>query len=276
MTTQAPSEAARPSPASRAPHPGFPSLVGLHLQSLIREFPVAWIVFGAGIVGLPVLALVADLGLTPRDTPSFGILRIASGIWGAQALTVLVALFWPDAVWRNLPPGGRQPLDALPVDRRWHRLARVLAGFSLPLLMAMAVFLAQVIVTSRLSGLMGTPGADAVAWPSVPEGSLATFPALAAAYLFGSALGIQGMRVILTSLLALLVYAILPPGVLLGLGLEGLANGYTETMVQGTWSPLRTLLLGFRAESADLLPLLGWLAILGVVCHQLAGRHAPQ
>jgi hypothetical protein len=284
VATLTPSASVLPGVPPRVPHPGFPALVALHLRSLVREFPVAWIVFGIVIVGLPVLALVVDMGVTPRGTPSFGIVRVVSAIWGAQALTLLVALLWPDAVWRNLPPGGRQAMDALPVDRRWHRLARVLAGFTLPLLLALTILITKAIVASRLSGIVDPgvlpPGSEGRTMTLSLAAGLGAWwitpPALAIAYLFGSALGLWGLRVMLTSLLAVLLYAFAPVALLLGFGLDGMANGYIETVVQGTWSPLRVTLASFRAEAADLLPVLGWLAVMGGACHILAGRHSPR
>jgi hypothetical protein len=254
---------------TRPPHPGIPALAGIHLRSLVREFPVAWILFGGIAVGLPLLAAFTNLEPVAPES-AFGLTRLVSGLIAVQAVTVLVALWWPDAVWRNLPPGRRRVMDALPVDRRAHRLVRAAAGLVLPLAMAASVLLARAILDARLAASGETLAqVSGLALGSTGVGLLA----IGAAYLFGSALALRGWRVIVLSLLLMVVYVFVPIGIFMGLGWDLAANRYIGTMVQGSFSPIRVFLLGLRAGGEDLLPVLTWLAGLGVLCTYWARRH---
>jgi hypothetical protein len=254
---------------SRLPHPGVPALLGVHLRSLVRGFPVAWIFFGGVAVGLPLLATFASLDPVGSEG-TFGLVRLVTWMVGVQAAAVLVALWWPDAVWRHLPPGRRRIMDALPVERRTHRLARVIAGFGLPLVMAFSVLLARVILDARLSsGGETLAQVSGLALGNAGVGLLA----LGAAYLFGSALALRGWRVIVLSLLLMVAYVFIPIGLFLGFGWDEAANRYIGTMVQGNFSPVRVFLLGLRAGASDLLPVLAWLVGLGLLCTHWAHRH---
>jgi len=262
----------------RLPHPGLPALSDIQLRGLVREFPVAWILFGSMVVGAPLLALFTDLAIFADPAGNMQqTARLATTMASLQGITVLVALFWPDAVWRNLPPGGRRVVDALPVSRRSYRLARVAAGFTLPLLMFLSLMASHAILRFRLEAfgepeLLRASNAELLIG-SGAGASVLLLLSLVVAYLFGSAIALWGGRVIVTTLLLGAAYAFVPIPVLLALGQDPAANWYAETMVQGSWSPVRVLLAGLPRGSVQLAPVLGWMVALAGLCHYLAGRH---
>ncbi|MEX2529532.1 MAG: hypothetical protein WD960_02060 [Gemmatimonadota bacterium] len=250
--------------------PGFLALVRLHLRTLWIELPVGWVVLGGLAILLPVsAALHAASNIDPAD-PSVAWLAVAWLLIPLHFLTIAVAFLWPDGVWREVPPGGRLVLDALPVGRRAHRMARVTAGLGLPLVMAFSVLLTAVFLDS--DPLFGA----VVAWvggaSGSPAGILAGLLSLTAAYLLGSALAIRFGRVILP--LSLLVGGL----VILLLIVDGAGWVAGEMALQrwlfvGHWAPGRTLVLAASAGSADLAPALLWCLIFLGLCIWWAGRH---
>ncbi|CAN5821539.1 hypothetical protein BH23GEM11_BH23GEM11_16450 [soil metagenome] len=241
---------------ARLPHPGIPALVALHLRSLVREFPVAWILFGSMAIGVPLLVLT-EMGTDP--------VRLAGPLGSLQGITFLVAAFWPDAVWRSLPPGGRRVMDALPVDRRTHRLARVAAGFTLPLLMAVSTSVSQAVLLTR-------HGASGAAFSRTLGELGVLFLGLLAIYLLGSAVALRLSRVILAMLLIGVMYVLVPILFMEGIGQNAAANWYIQFMVQGSWSPVQAMLSGFKPITGAL-QVVAWVLALGGLCYYLAGRH---
>jgi hypothetical protein len=269
-TTPTSKEAQTTARGAVPPAPGFPTLVRIHLESLCREFPVAWIVFGGFAAALPLASLIfrdtllADPGTTGTVATFSGLLSLL------LTLTIAIAFLWPDGVWRNLPPGGRQALDALPVSRRAHRMARVTAGLALPLVMAFSV-------AATLAVLQGSPAFASGLWPSgTMEGGLVAGAAggfsLTAAYLLSSAIAIRFGRVLLSLVIlvagsAAVVYLALLAGWNAG------AGALQTALFLGHWAPGRALTLAAMAESSDLAPAFLWSGVLLGICVHWAARH---
>jgi hypothetical protein len=264
----------RESPFNLPPGPGFPTLVRLHLRALWTEFPVAWVVLGALAVLPP---LVAGLrggapGATPDQVPEFvpliGLLFLIHFL--ATGLAVIVAFLWPDAVWRNLPPGGRSLLDALPVSRRAHRMARIVAGLVLPLALALSVVATAVLLGrhSVMSLWVVAPRTDADAIRELAAATLS----LTAAYFLGSALAIRFGRVVL-SLFLLGGGAVLLAILAEMWGWDAAAWALQQWLFVGHWAPGRSLFLAISAEGSDLAPALLWCLAFLALCTVWAGRH---
>jgi hypothetical protein len=264
------------------PHPGFADLAGLHLRNLMRIHWGAWLLLATVVVGLPLLIYLLDLGpglFESREQQAW-VVRAASVLWFLQGATLVTWLLWPMITWRNLPPGRRQAMDALPVARRTHRLARVAAGLVLPVVLMVAVWAGHLLLRARLAPYIGHEPAPArrpehmmevvLYWPLSPG---VTLLALLAAYLLASALALWRVPATWSGFGLLLVFVVLPVAALMALGRQEGARLYLDTVLEGTWSPARVALLGFRAEPADLLPIVGWLLPLGAITWHLAAAH---
>ena len=258
-----------PEPASLPRGPGFAALVGIHLRSLWREFPVAWLAFGGLAVVLPVVSAFYRGSLDPAD-PMSGVVTFTALLTLLFFLTIALAFLWPEAVWRNLPPGGRLVMDALPVDRRTHRIARITAGLVLPLGMAGSVGITAAILRSNpdLSFLSTGLGADG----SGATGVVVALLSLTAAYLLSSALALRFGRVFM-GLFVLAGGGTLVIFVLVILGLEEAAVATQQGLFLGDWAPGRVLTLANSAQGEDLPAALLWFSLLLGLCTFWAGRY---
>ncbi len=201
-TAPAPASAPTGVPIALPPEaPGFAVLVALHGKSLVREFPFAWGLFGLLMLWLPVAALFAPVPEIPNAAAANGpgfdlaaLLTLAMLNASAGGFAVIVALLWPDAVWRNLPLGGREGIDVLPVRRRVHRTARFVAGAGLPLAMFGSIAATQLILRWRdIEGIFDAMGFGGGA----PSLSLVLGAVgLLAAYALGTALALRIGKVI--------------------------------------------------------------------------------
>ena len=68
----------------------------------------------------------------------------------AHGLVMAVAFFLPGAIWKGLPPGGRQSLRAHPVDHRTHELLRVAAGAATLVAFSVPVYTLGMVLQLRL------------------------------------------------------------------------------------------------------------------------------
>jgi hypothetical protein len=256
-----------------APAPGPAQLVFLHLRLLVREFPLAWALFGVVALVLPMTALLAPVGAGPEATePSdlgfslFLTVRILS--YSAASLAVIVALLWPDAVWRRLPPGERDFVDAMPVDRRLHRSARMVAGAALPLAFFAILWSTHFFLDLRGSGVFS--GDLAALTPSL---SLAHgIPGILAAYALGSALALRLGKVFIPILVgAALFWALSFALVMAGQGQA--TQTLAEWIFTGEWAPVRSFASGLGTTHAPMAATLLWLAVFGGLAVALAGQH---
>ncbi|TVP55675.1 MAG: hypothetical protein EA351_10060, partial [Gemmatimonadales bacterium] len=178
--------------------PDFLTLAGIHLRGLWREFPVAWIAFGGFALLLPAVTLLYRGESIDPMNPSASIMSIVMLVSLLGFLTIAIAFLWPEAVWRNLPPGSRSVMDSLPATRRAHRMARVMAGLTLPLVMALSIALTVGILTTNPGfealpvGGMGLGGEG-----SGLLGLLIALGFVTGAYLLSSALAIRFGRPVL-------------------------------------------------------------------------------
>jgi hypothetical protein len=271
-----------PPSGSTAPHPGFGALAAFHLRNLLRVHRGPWLLLAAVVIGVPLFILLLDLGpdLFESRAGQAWVIRATMALWFLQGATLVTWLLWPMVTWRTLPPGGRHAMDALPVERRTHRLARVAAGLVLPVVLMVAVWGAHLLLRARLSPFLADVGMAVrrpenpveivLYWPLSPG---VTLLALLAAYLVGSVLALWRVPVSWSAFGVLLVFVLLPAGMLTALGRRDVATTYLDLVLEGTWSPARVALLGFRAEPADLLPIVAWLLPLGALTWHLAGAH---
>ncbi len=247
--------------------PSFPEVVRIHLRILVREFPVAWIALaGLGLI-LLILSLRVWLG---ADALGEVMLETQITFTALASIVFLFALLWPDAVWRNLPPGGREALDVLPVTRRTHRLGRLLAGAVLPLLTYLAVALVAATLHLTLPALQDASGP----WGGGGTGPLFTglsgwltvLGGLAATYLIGSFLALRLGRVLLPFLLfwgiaTALHFLFMSLGSVVGTEIIRIG------LFEGTWSPGRVLVTAMVFDDgATLLSSWAWaVGLLGLV-----------
>lgn len=252
--------------------PGFPTLVRIHLRGLWKEFPVAWIGFGVLATLLPAAALLYRGDPVGPEGPSAALAIVMTLVSLLVGLTVIVAFLWPDAVWRNLPPGGRTVMDALPVSRRVHRLARVTAGLVLPLGIAISVGATATILESGPGSPTAFGFGGLGAEGSGLAGALIAMGSLTAAYLLSTALAIRFGRVLL-GLFTLAAGGTLLVFLLVMMGWDAAAIRIQQWLFLGHWAPGRTLVLSRWAELADLGPVLLWLVILSGITAAWAGRH---
>lgn len=258
-----------------APAPGFAGLVVLHLQTLWREFPIAWVALGGLALVIPVMSMVYGQGAVEVSEMAdlTGTILLASVLLPLLViLTMAVAFLWPEVVWRNLSPGSRLVLDAFPVSRRSHRMARIVAGFPLLLIMTVSLGVSLAILSSNpdlqaVNMLRFGLGAEG----SGLAGFGVAFLSLTTAYLFASALALRLGRVfvpLLLLVLALNVVLFTLVSLRWDAGLEVMT-----TLANGHWSPLRALLLAHDAEVADLGPVLAWFPVMLGLCLHWAHRH---
>ncbi len=271
---------APPTPdAGALPHPapGFAGLVYLHLASLVREYPVAWILFGVVILWLPVASI-----LVPSPDPTrlveghpAGVelaFLLSLGVLNATAsmFAVLVALFWPDAVWRKLPPGGREAIDALPPGRRLHRTARCVAGAGLP--MAMFASIAATGLVLRYRATRAIPEMPEVA-AQLPSLELVSGPVgLLAAYALGSILALRFGRILFPLLVGVAAtWAVVFTSHLLGWAT--IRDLVQEWVVFGAWSPTQAFFALTPASGAHPLGVVLWFVGLAALMVYTAGRY---
>jgi hypothetical protein len=278
-TPSSSSAAAAPAP----PAPGFGSLVWIHLRLLVGEFPVAWFLFGGLLLLIPVAALLAPLPqgavaftrAFTRDDPAFPLTLFLVTLTNTlPPLVILVSLAWPDAVWRNLRLGAREPVDALPVSRRVHRMARVAAGAVLPAMMVAwlaasdAIFQMRGMYTAVADASRLSPGALGIGGEALP-GILLT---ALLAYAMGSAVGIRFGKVIVVFVVAMVgLWAVLFAASLLEL--DGFVQFVDAMLVRGDWAPVGTLARGITSAPAELAPVVLWLVAFTGLATWWAGRH---
>ncbi len=270
-------------PAARAP--GFLTLTGMHLRLLFREFPALHLLALGMVVLLPLAALLSPLGVEalaaePSSARTMGSAGTISFLVTALLVVVPAGLIWPEVPWRHFPPGKRGGLDAFPVSRRLHRLARCAAGF-LPLLaLYLATVLALVLFRFRLERI---PAADAQSpaglglrmLEQVPLGAgslLVGLVALLLAYGIGSILALRWGR----PLLLVLLGVILLPTLFLVLALMVEAGTLVEAFIallHHPVSPFPIVVKGAVQEGTALLPALLWTGVAGVLLYREAGRH---
>jgi hypothetical protein len=257
-----------PRPALPEPAPGFPGLVAVHLRLLVRESRLGMALLAVIVVALPLTALVSQ---DPGSDPGFP-LRIHLLLFAAMGLTGFLVFLWPEAVWRGLGPGRRMAMDAFPVSRRSHRMARVAAGAVLPLVLAGSLILSYAILANR--GLSSIPGAE------ISEefaglrgmGIVATALWALSAYAFSTLFALRFGKVFVGLLVTgTVVYAIPLLMVLVGLDEPVMALG--RWAAESRTSPFRFLLSWFRLGPSDVVPGLAWLAVFGGASVWLAGRH---
>ncbi len=261
------------SKASLPNGPDFLTLAGIHLRGLWREFPIAWIAFGGFALLLPAITLLyRGESMDPMDL-SASIMSIVILVSILGFLTIAIAFLWPEAVWRNLPPGSRSVMDSLPATRRAHRMARVAAGLTLPIVMALSIALTVGLLRTNPgfealpAGGMGLGGEG-----SGVVGLLIALGSLTGAYLLSSALAIRFGRPVLA------LFMIVAGGTLLIFvfviaGWEDGARALQQGLFLGEWAPGRTLLLAPSAQPDDLGPMLLWLGAFLALCAYWAGRY---
>ena len=164
-------------------------------------------------------------------------------------------------------------MDALPVPRRVHRLARVTAGLVLPLGIAVSVGVAHMILGSgpgSFAPLFGPIGLGAEG--SGLAGALIAMGSLTGAYLLSTALAIR-FGTVLLGLFVLVAGGTLLIFLLVMAGWDSAAIQLQQWLFLGHWAPGRTLVLASSAELADLGPVLLWLVLLFGITTVWAGRH---
>ena len=248
------------------PAPGLISLVGLHLRLTLREARIGSVLVGALTVGLPIagsiVAVRQSAGADLEELVAFG-----AAISALSGLAILVALLWPESVWRQLPRGKRWVLDTLPVGRRSHRMARVMAGSVVPLALVLSLILTAMLLP-----------ADAALHPLVhdvgPLGASAVVIAILGAYLFSSILALSLGQVLRPLFYGAILLMLLPLPFQLA-GAADTAQALWSTVTGHTLSPIRLtgIGMGLQGTPADLAPALLWLVIFGGVAVHLAGRH---
>lgn len=273
-------------PLASASPASFPTLVGIHFRLIVRTFPTAHII--VALLGLGLLA-AAFLGSATPPTPTAegpAILpstldHLVGLLFTVLGFAAVGAMVWPEVVWRRLPPGRREALDAWPADRRTNRLARIVAGGIPPLALFGLSALALSVVIARVGGSGET---SVVASSLLQDASwgLAEFAlgliVMTAAYLGGSAIGLRFGRPFLVLLLGSLLLIPVPAFLLMALGAGPWADAWLA-LVAHPWSPVelttaipRASLNGARGA---ILPSLAWLLLLAGACVQMAGAHAP-
>ncbi|TVP75068.1 MAG: hypothetical protein EA352_09145 [Gemmatimonadales bacterium] len=260
---------------SPRPGPGFLGLVGLHIQALWREFPLAWVALGGLAVALPIMSVL--YGQDPVDPSQMmeptGIVLLSTVLLPALLiLTLVTAFLWPEAVWRNLGPGSRVVMDASPVSRRSHRMARVVAGLPLLVGVSLSVGASSAILRSNPELVaMNVPTLGLGAVGSGLPGFGVALLSLVTAYLFGSALALRIGRVFIPLLLLFLGLNVVMFAAITTSWDVGTELG--QRLVQGHWSLLRALLVAPNADTADLAPVLAWLLVMLGLCMHWAHRH---
>jgi hypothetical protein len=270
------------SPASQAPvlpppAPGFAGLVRIHLAVLLREFPVAWILFAVVILWLPIASILVPAPdpaqLTPEGDPVFQLDLLVS-LWvlnsAAAMFAVLVALLWPDAVWRNLPPGGREAIDALPPSRRLHRSARFVAGAFLPLAMFASIAATTLVLRHRAASgvFIGTNLEERL--PALTL--LVGVGGLIAAYALGSALALRFGRVLLPLIIGVAsAWAVVYTTHVMGW--TTLRDVVQEGVFRGPWSPTQAFFALIDGSSTGPAAVTLWLVVLVGLTVFCAGLH---
>lgn len=250
------------------PAPGFPALVRIHLYLLLRESRVGTLLLAALCLLLPVAALVSA-GPEATEAVPHRILLLTATMMG---LTIFLTFLWPESVWRKLGIGERLVLDAFPVSRRSHRMARVVAGAALPL-----GLLASLIVTVAILDARGwasqTFELSAVHLPGLHgAGILTTVAGLLAAYLLSSILALRFGKVFL-GLLVLVGIVYLIPLLLVVLGFDQAVIRIGQWAMSSGWSPLPVLTQWYQRGSADLASNALWMAVFFGIALHFAGRH---
>lgn len=256
--------------------PSFPALVAIHFRLGVRDVRLGSAVLAVVAGGLPIAVLLAppvpgeasELGSSPWAALNAALLFLTM-------FAVLDAFLEPESVWRKLRPGEREPLDALPVGRRQSRLARVVAGAALPLVLVGSVFGTVALMEAR--GFSVRPEGD-VFQPALPmlaedpgtAGILAAILTLLSAYVIGSICALWFGRVFYPLLLMALGF-VGGPVILMAFGIDWL-SAVAELAATHAYSPLRVLSLWFGA-AADLLPAAFWFTALGALLVYVAGRH---
>jgi hypothetical protein len=257
-----------PRPALPEPAPGFPGLVAIHLRLLVRESRLGMAILAVIVVALPLAALVTE---DPGPDPSLP-LRINLFLFAAMGLTGFLVFLWPEAVWRGLGPGRRMALDAFPVSRRSHRMARAVAGAALPLILLGSLVLTHAILSQRgLLDILGMAIGDE--FPGLHgSGIVATALWALSVYAFSTIFALRFGKVFVGLLVTVgIAYAIPLLMVLAGLDEPVMALGRWAT--ESRASPLRFLLSWFRLGPSDVVPGVAWLAVFGGASVWLAGRH---
>jgi len=254
------------------PAPGFVGLVGIHLRLLVREARLGAAIVALLCVLLPVAAVVSAVGWDATGIQEDAPGRVELYTIMMMVLTVFMAFLWPEAVWRKLGPGDRMVLDAFPVPRRSHRMARVVAGASLPLALLGSVLLTVAILDARgwtqgvLSlGLDQLPGVHGV-------GILATLASVLAAYALSSVLALRFGKVFVGLLIVTSVIYLIPL-ILVIFGFSDLVTRLGDWATASPFSPIPVLTGWFQGGGEDLLPGLAWLAVFGGLAGYFAGRH---
>jgi hypothetical protein len=270
-TGAAPSTRPLPPPA-----PGFAELVGLHVRSLVREFPFAWGLFGLVMLWLPIASLLAPTpDLAAPAGPAAGSFDVAALVTlmllnsSAAGFAVLVALLWPDAVWRNLPLGGREAMDSLPVSRRLHRSARYVAGAGLPLAMFASIAATQIILQRRgIEGVFAAAGFG----ERTPSLSLVLGAfGLLAAYGLGTALALRIGKVIFPLIVGFAaVWAVTFTAHLRGW--TGLRDLLQNGLFLSDWAPVQAF-FALVPSDAPAAAVLTWFAAFTALSVYLAGRY---
>ena len=254
------------------PAPGFISLVLIHLRLLIREARAGSAILALICVLLPLAALAHVGGAEPAQVVQGGPGRVPLLIVAMMGLTFFLAYLWPESVWRNLGPGERLVLDAFPVSRRSQRMARVVAGSVLPLMLLASVVVAVAIMEAHGWGGGGmrlspdeAPGLHGV-------GILVTLTSLLSAYAFSSILALRFGKVFV-SLLIIFGVAYLVPVLLMLMGFEGLVAGLLEWAGTSPASPFPVLTLWYQGTAENLPAGLAWLLIFSGAAVYMAGRY---
>lgn len=254
------------------PAPGFPSLVLIHLRLLVREARAGSAILALICILLPLAALAEAAGGDPASVVPGGPGRVQLLMAMMMGLIFFLAYLWPESVWRNLGPGERLVLDAFPVSRRSHRMARVVAGTVLPLALLASLLIAVAILEAG-----GSPGGRMTFSPDVAPGLhgvgiLVTLTSLLSAYALSSTLALRFGKVFV-SLLIIFGLAYLVPMLLMLLGFEGLVERLLEWAVHSSASPFPVLTMWYQGTAENLPSGLAWLAIFSGTAVYFAGRH---
>lgn len=269
------------------PH-SFLALTTMHLRLLFRAFPALHLLALAAVVLLPVAALLTPLGVealaeAPSSVRTMGSAGTISLLVTVLVLVIPAGLIWPEVPWRHFPPGKRGGLDAFPVSRRLHRLARCAAGF-LPLLgLYLATVLALALFRLRLDRVpVAEPQSPAALGLRILEEAPANalsvgvgLVALLLAYAIGSLVALRWGR----PLLLILIVAIFLPTLIAFLALALEAGPLIEALVvvlNHPFSPFPIVVKGAAQEGAAFLPALFWTGVAGALLYREAGRHDPR
>ncbi len=254
-----------PSRTLPAPAPGLLSLVWIHLRLIHGEARSGTAVLGVVTLGFPLLMLLIPL---EQAATADGTLRAVLSLSLVAAVVLTLTYLWPEAVWGKLRPGSRMALDSLPVSRLRNRMARVMAGAILPLVLGLSLMVGVEIGAAR--GLLEMVGEQ---WRWNPL----TLLTLLASYAMASALALRFGKVFVPLLAGVLSFWVFFM-ILVLLEWEAVGSPLVAWLSYSPLSPRHGLVgLSGRVhgvtQGPSTLGVLFWLLAFGSVVAVLSRRH---